>query len=97
MSLLMAMDIDGFGYYPDKADDLVYWFQTFRSPMAANIQLVFYQPKCSRAKDKPALVKVLLNGEEARFGSLETVSGPYYEWPVLREWLQHRISLFVSR
>lgn len=35
--------------------------------------------------------------EEVRFGTLETVSGPYYEWPVLREWLQRRISLFVSR
>ena len=32
MALLMAMDIDGFGYLPVAADDFVYYFQTFRSP-----------------------------------------------------------------
>ena len=97
MALLMIMDIDGFGYYPDKADDLVGWFQSFRSPMAANIQWVFYQPKCSRAKkDKPVLVKVLLNGEEARLGTLKSVEGPYYAWPDVQEYMKKRMDLFVD-
>ena len=32
-------------------------------------------------------MKVLLNGEEARFGKLPAYSGPYYRWEDLREYL----------
>lgn len=94
MTLLMLMDIDGFATVPEKADDLAYWFQSFRSPMAANIQLVFYAPKCK--KDKDILVKVLLNGEEVRLGSLETQSGPYYRWDTLKPYLLERTVPFVT-
>ena len=94
MSLLMLMDIDHFGYIPHDPDDLVFWFQTFRSCMATNIQLVFYQKKRG---DGDILVKVLLDGEEARFGDLATVQGPYYRWQDLREYLQQRVSKFVIR
>ena len=61
MALLMIMDIDDFDHIPEAADDLVYYFQTFRSPMSTNIQMVFFAPK----KNKPGdvLVKFLLNGE----------------------------------
>ena len=95
MALEMIMDIEGFGYVPARADDLVYTFQTFRSPMAANIQLVFYQPKCCRKGE--TLVKLLLNGEEARLGALAPVTGPYYSWSSVKEYLQGRTDLFVTR
>jgi exopolysaccharide biosynthesis protein len=93
MSLLMIMDIDNFDHVPAKADDLVYTFQTFRSCMGTNIQLVFYAPK---KKQGDILVKVLLNGEEARFGALETVSGPYYNWNSLKTYLNARIAKYVT-
>ena len=48
LSLLMAMGIEGFGIIPEKPEQIPFWFQTFRSPMAANLQLVFYQPKGKR-------------------------------------------------
>ncbi len=51
MALEMIMDLDDFDQAPAKADDLVYWFQTFRSPMAANMQLVFFTPKKGRKGD----------------------------------------------
>ena len=70
------------------------WFQTFRSPMAANIQLVFYAPV--RGKQGEPLVKVLLNGEEARLGSLSPVQGPYYAWSEVRAYLKERTALFVN-
>lgn len=92
MSLLMIMDIDDFNKYPSNPDDLVYVFQTFRSAMATNIQIVFY----TSAKGEP-LVKVLHNGEEARFGSLTPYSGPYYKWSELKSYLQNRINLFVDK
>ena len=94
MALLMVMDLDGFGYYPPVADDLVYWFHTFRSSMAANIQLVFYAPV--RGKQGEPLVKALLNGEEARLGDLVPVQGPYYTWSDVRAYLHARTALFVN-
>ncbi len=94
MALLMILDLDDFGHVPDDPDELVYWFHTFRSPMAANIQFVFYAPKKA---DKDVLVKVLLNGEEARLGTLSTEKGPYYKWADVKSYLNSRTALFVTR
>ena len=94
MALLMVMDIDGFDTVPEKNDDLVYWFQTFRSPMAANIQIVLLAPRKGNA---PVLAKVLLNGEEARLGSLEAFSGPYYKWDDVRSYLRARVAKFAFK
>lgn len=95
MTLLMIMDIDHFGTVPEDPDEVADFFRTYLSPMATNIQMVFYQPKCCK-KGEP-LVKVLLNGAETRFGDIETVSGPYYSWPALRDYLNARTALFVTR
>lgn len=95
MALLMITDIDGFGYFPAKADDVALWFQSFRSPKAANLQFVFYRPKGGKPGD--TLVKVLLCGEEVRLGTLGAVSGPYYSWNAAKAWLQKRVGYFVTR
>lgn len=95
MALFMIMDLDGFGYFPEKADDLAMWFQSFRSPKAANIQFVFIRPKGGKAGD--TLVKILLCGEEIRLGTLAPVSGPYYSWAAVKDWLLKRIGYFVTR
>ena len=94
MALLMILDLDGFGYYPPSPDDLTGRFHTFRSPMAANIQMVFYAPR--NGKGGEPLVKVLLNGEEAHLGNLQPVQGPYYGWQDVRSYLQSRTALFVN-
>lgn len=93
MSLLMIMDIDHFSRYPSSPDELIRVFQTYRSPMAANLQFVFYTPKKQGAD---VLVKVLLNGEEAQLGFLQPLSGPYYKWADVRTYLENRVSLFVD-
>lgn len=93
MALEMIMDLDDFDQAPADPDELVYWFQTFRSPMAANIQLVFFTPKKGRSGD--ILVKVLLNGEEARLGKLEGF--PYYSWADVKAYLKERTGQFVYR
>lgn len=95
MALLMIMDIDDFAKYPANPDDLVQVFQTFRSCMATNLQFVFYTPKKCKSGEEP-LVKLLLNGEEVRFGSLKPYDGPYYRWSVLKDYLLSRIALFVD-
>jgi endonuclease/exonuclease/phosphatase family metal-dependent hydrolase len=93
MALELIMDLDGFDRAPADPDDLVYWFQTFRSPMAANIQFIFFNPRKGRTGD--TLVKVLLNGEEARLGDLEGF--PYYRWDDVKAYLKARTDQFVYR
>ena len=95
MALFMVMDLDDFGYIPPTSDMVANSFQSFRSPMATNIQFVFYAPK--RARKGDVLVKVLLNGEEARLGNLEAFDGPYYEWSSVKDYLNSRTALFVNR
>lgn len=46
-------------------------------PFAANLQLIFYR---SGDKDKPVLVKFLLNEAERKIIGLTPVEGPYYRW-----------------
>jgi len=93
MALLMIMDINEAATIPMEADDLSDWFRTYDSPMAANIQLVFYTPK----KKGDVLVKLLLNGSEAAFGGLEAFNAPYYRWEDLKAYLRARTDLFVIR
>ena len=95
MALLMIMDVDDFNKYPSNADDLVQVFQTYRSAMATNLQLVFYTPKKGRGGEP--LVKLLHNGEEVRLGSLHPFDGPYYKWSEARAYLLDRVSLFANR
>ena len=75
LPLMMILDLDGIGHDVSDPDEIPVWFQTYRVPMGANVQFVFYRAKCS---DR-ILFKVLLNGEEARL-PLDPVSGPYYDW-----------------
>lgn len=95
MALMMILDIDDFNKYPSNPDRLAQVFQTYRSPMATNLQMVFYTPKGGKAGD--VLVKVLHNGEEVRLGSLPASFGPYYKWADVREYLVSRVNLFVDK
>lgn len=95
MALMMIMDIDDFNKYPSNPDNLAQVFQTYRSPMATNLQMVFYTPKGGKAGD--VLVKVLHNGEEVRLGSLRPLDGPYYKWADVRAYLVSRVNLFVDK
>lgn len=93
-SLLSILNIDGFGTIPDNPDELAVWFCTVRSPMATNLQFVFYRPR--RGKSGDVLVKVLLNGEEALLGDLKPFSGPYYNWEDAKAYMNSRTALFVT-
>ena len=77
------LNLDGAGYMPDSADEVKYWFQTYRTPMASNIQFILYRP---RRSDGEILFKVLHNGHEASLPQLTPVSGPYYRWTDFKEW-----------
>ena len=54
--------------------------------MGSNLQMVFFHDK-----DGHVLVKLLRNESETTIPGLETVTGPYYLWDTLREYLLSRI------
>ena len=62
-----------------------HWNATYMMPMATNLQLVFY-----RNRKGDVLVKVLFNEGECSIPALGP--GPYYSWPVLREYLLSKVS-----
>lgn len=78
LPLMQILDVNGLGHDILSADDIPAWSQTYQVPMGANLHFVFY-----RAKNKPTLFKVLLNGEEARL-PLETDRWPYYDWEAFK-------------
>ena len=93
MTLLMIADIDSFGELPENPDELGYVFQTFRSPMATNLQFVFYRPRNGRG---PVLTRVFLNGCPARLSALDKEQGlspeaaGCYRWEDVKAWFERR-------
>ena len=81
--LLFLIRVDGFNETFTMLESLHKWMGFYGTPMAANVQFVFF-----RNKRGTVLVKVLVNEQERTFPGLETVNGVYYEWPVLREYLE---------
>lgn len=61
------------------------WSNFKISPMAGNVQMIFYRPKKSRKlSETDILVKFLLNEEETGIG-LPTDYYPYYPWQQVKE------------
>ena len=95
ISLLMIADIDSFGELPENPDELGLVFQTFRSPMAANLHFVFYRPKNGRG---PILTGLSLNGQPARLSALDKELGispdksGFYRWDDVKAWFGKRFS-----
>lgn len=95
MSLLMIADIDSFGELPENPDELGHVFQTFRSPMAANLHFVFYRPKNGRG---PILTGLSLNGQPARLSALDKElrispdESAFYRWDDVKAWFEKRFS-----
>lgn len=70
------------------------WSNYKISPMAGNIQMIFYKPTKPAKKgdnsNKPVLVKFLLNEKETAI-NLPTDNFPYYSWPQVK---QHYLSKY---
>ena len=80
LGLVSYLGIEGVGdrLSFDEIDDT--WFGFFNIPMASNLQFVFYRNKAGNV-----LVKILYNEREVRLRGLESVSGPYYDWTLVKE------------
>lgn len=79
--LLALMQVEGCA---NRETDMEKFWQAWPdyaiSPMAANLQLVFFRPV---AGDGEVLVKLLLNEREVSL-PLPSLSGPYYRWTAVR-------------
>lgn len=94
MTLYMLLNMDNFAHYPQTNDELPFWFQSHRSPMGTNMQMVFYRPKNKRNGD--VLVKLLVNGVESHFTETEPASFPYYRWEDVKSYMLGRVDEFVT-
>lgn len=94
MTLYLLLNMDNFAHYPATDDELLYWFQSYRSPMGTNMQMVFYRPKNKRNGD--VLVKLLVNGVESHFTETEPTSFPYYRWEDVKSYMLGRVDEFVT-
>ena len=84
LPLTCLMGINGYDYRTDDLESLEPrgWWANKVSPMAGNIQIVFYR---KNAKDRDPLVKVLVNEKEATL-PLKTDIAPYYHWNDFRSY-----------
>lgn len=84
--LTTLMDLNGYGRkINDFSEVESFWNLYDITPMAANVQMIFYRPKGGKnytADD--VLVKVLLNEKEVTLPATP-VNGPYYRWSELRK------------
>ena len=89
--LAVLMDLDGLGRTTSDFNDLPEFWRLYDiTPMAANIQMVFYRPTGRNYTADDVLVKVLLNEKETVLPA-KAVSGPYYRWSDLRKVYLDRI------
>ena len=87
--LLALMGVEGCDGRESDPERFHLAWQDYRvSPMAANLQLVFFR----RASDGDVLVLLLHNENEVRLAGLAPASGPYYRWTDLRGYLTKLIT-----
>lgn len=88
MPLTALMGLEGCADTADDPDRIAEVWQDFRiSPMAANVQLIFYRKPGSGE----VLVKMLHNERDVAV-PLPTDSAPYYRWDDLRRYFSERIA-----
>lgn len=85
--LVCLIGLDGFDVRYPTQGVREHWTTTERVPMGSNLQIVFFANKAGKV-----LVKFLYNEQETIIPALRPTEGPYYEWPVLKQYLQDRVN-----
>lgn len=95
MSLACLMDLDGYGLHTESLDSLeAYGWANYRiAPLGGSIEMIHYR---SERGDPDVLVKVLLNGHEARL-PIETDCAPYYHWNDVKRYYLRKLYRYESR
>lgn len=95
MSLACLMDLDGCGLHTENLDSLeAYGWANYRiAPLGGSIEMIHYR---SDRNDPDVLVKVLLNGREARL-PIETDCAPYYHWQDVKRYYLRKLYRYENR
>lgn len=87
--LLALMKVEGcYGLEEDPMKVSEVWQNFYVSPMASNVQLVFFRNK--KDASKPVLVKILHNEKEVHI-PVRTDNFPYYDWNDVRAFFETMI------
>ena len=90
--LTCLLDLNGYGEEirdPERISSQ--WFDYKITPMATNLQFVFY-----RNKANDVLVKVLLNENEATL-PIKAFKGPYYRWTDVRAYMNNIVGKIIKK
>ena len=95
MSLACLMNLDGYGIHTDNLDTLETcgWANYRIAPLGGSIEMIHYR---SERGDPDVLVKVLLNGHEARL-PIESDCAPYYHWNDVKRYYLRQLYRYESR
>lgn len=88
--LVCLLNLNGYGEEIKEPEKIAtQWFDYKITPMATNLQFVFYR----KAKSDDILVKVLLNEDEATLPVKSDVA-PYYHWNDFKAYCQEKLASF---
>ena len=95
LSLACLMDLDGYGLHTENLDSLeAYGWANYRiAPLGGSIEMIYYR---SEFGDPDVLVKVLLNGHEARL-PIESDCAPYYHWKEVKRYYLRKMYRYENR
>ena len=89
MNMMALLDIDGWSSPTLDTGKLPDLWQSYRVPMASNLQFVFY-----RSKNKPDDVIVrFMNNEKDVLIPIDSDIAPYYHWTDFRKYCEGRIAV----
>lgn len=95
MALVPLMCLDGYDNVPESPEELLEKWNLYDvTPMAANVQMVFYRPV--KNPGGTVAVKILLNEREVTL-PLKAMEGKYYRWNDVKKLLTDRINKYKTR
>ena len=90
MPLAARLHLKGCDASTADPDSISTLYANFRvSPMAGNIQMIFFRDEKDKTGKKPILVKFLLNEEETTI-PIPPVSAPFYNWEDVKSFYQQK-------
>ena len=95
LSLACLMELDGYGLHTASLDSLEEkgWADYRIAPLGGSIEMIHYR---SGSDDPDVLVKVLLNGREARL-PIPTDCAPYYHWQDVKHYYLRKLYRYENR
>ena len=95
MGLACLLDLDGYGLHTANLDSLEdYGWANYRiAPLGGSIEMIHYR---TDRDDPDVLVKVLLNGHEAKL-PIETDCAPYYHWQDVKTYYLRKLYRYENR